>query len=138
MALPAAIGFASYNKKNRPIGRWLSIRDCDVARLRPTQREYANLRDRQKLHAIPQTYTLEETWNLSNLAIAVKSILGVKSVGDLSWNTTRSELKASRSKPKSAQKYCEQPAKITVVAVGRRSKTSYKFSHTIHQKNATR
>jgi hypothetical protein len=57
LALPAAIGFASYNKKNRPIGRWLSIRDCDVARLRPTQREYANLRDRQKLHAIPQTYT---------------------------------------------------------------------------------
>jgi len=80
----------------------------------------------------------EETWNLSNLAIAVKSILGVKSVGNLPWDTTRSELKASRSQPKSAKKYCEQPAKITVVAVGRRSKTSYKFSHTINQKNATR
>ncbi|MEG4148250.1 hypothetical protein [Microcoleus sp. Pol12B5] len=82
MALPVAIGFASYNKKNRPIGRWLSIRDCDVAHELPTQREYANLRDRSKLHAIPQTYTSEETWNLSNLAIAVKSILGVKSVGN--------------------------------------------------------
>ncbi|MEG4455523.1 hypothetical protein [Microcoleus sp. N9_A1] len=43
----------------------------------PTQREYANLRERPKLHEITQSYTSEETWNLSNLPIAVKSILGV-------------------------------------------------------------
>ena len=71
LALPAAIGFASYNKKNRPIGRWLTIRDCDVAREMPTQREYANLRDRQKLHAIPQNFTLKLTHQkkLGNSAI---------------------------------------------------------------------
>ncbi|MEG4499992.1 hypothetical protein QUB05_22935 [Microcoleus sp. F10-C6] len=57
MALPVAIGFASYNKKNRPIGRWLTTHDCDVAPEMPTQREYANLRERQRLHEITQTYT---------------------------------------------------------------------------------
>jgi hypothetical protein len=61
LALPAAIGFASYNKKNQPIGRWLAVGDIAVAREVPTEREYANLRDRQKLHAIPQTYTLKLT-----------------------------------------------------------------------------
>ncbi|TAG21846.1 MAG: hypothetical protein EAZ39_04020 [Oscillatoriales cyanobacterium] len=63
---------------------------------------------RQKRQAIPQTYTqfytLQATWNLSNLAIAVKSILGVKCVRDLPWSTKRSELKESRSQPEPAQK----------------------------------
>ncbi len=41
-------------------------------------------------------------------------------------------------KRKSAQNECEQPAKITVAKVGARSKISYTFSHTIHQKNTTK